>query len=428
MIKLKALVVAVVLVAFGAYGHAGDNGKDKQVKYSDEKVQSGVFPAGELFKSDKFTGRVWLKWLSEKDKVFNCPMVNVTFEPGCRNNWHKHSGGQILLVTGGKGYYQEKGKTAQMLHPGDVVKIGAEVVHWHGAAPDSWFAHIAVETNPATNKVDWQERVTEEQYKEATAAKQASSKISERAVKNHEMLLPNHQSTLKNTDPELIAVFDNFAFDEVWSHDNLDIKTRLMIILASNIACQAVSEYKVMLGAALNVGVSPVEAKEVLYQAVPYVGIAKAFDFISATNEVMTARGIKLPLEPQGTTTPENRQEKGLALQKEIFGDRIDKMYQESPADLIHIQKYLSANCFGDYYTRSGLDIKTRELLTFAILLSLGGCEPQLKGHIAGNEKVGNGRKVLLNAVTQLLPYVGYPRTLNAIKCINEVLPVPPAL
>jgi 4-carboxymuconolactone decarboxylase len=112
-----------------------------------------------------------------------------------------------------------------------------------------------------------------------------------------------------------------------------------------------------------------------------------------------------------------------LALQKEIFGNMIDKMYQESPANQIHIQKYLSANCFGDYYTRKGLDIKTRELLTFSMILSLGGCEPQLKGHIQGNLNVGNDKEVLLSVVTQLLPYVGYPRTLNAIRCLNEEVP-----
>ena len=244
--------------------------------------------------------------------------------------------------------------------------------------------------------------------------------ISETAQKNHEELFPNHKSTLKVTDPEFIEVFDNFAFDEVLSYGSLDAKTRLMVILASLIAQQTLSEYKVMLGGALNVGVTPVEVKEIVYQSVPYVGIAKAFDFIHATNEILENRGINLPLEGQSTTSAETRLEKGLALQKEIFGDMIDKMYQESPANQIHIQKYLSANCFGDYYTRKGLDIKTRELLTFSMILSLGGCEPQLKGHIQGNLNVGNDKEVLLSVVTQLLPYVGYPRTLNAIRCINE--------
>jgi 4-carboxymuconolactone decarboxylase len=245
--------------------------------------------------------------------------------------------------------------------------------------------------------------------------------ISEAARKNHEELFPNHQSTLRVTDPEFIEVFDNFAFDEVLSHGNLDTKTRLMVILASLIAQQTLSEFKVTLGGALNIGVTPVEAKEIVYQSVPYVGIAKAFDFIHATNEMLESRGVKLPLEGQSTTTAETRFQKGLALSRSIFGQAIDDMYEQSPENQIHIQKYLSANCFGDYYTRRGLDIKMRELLTFSMLLSLGGCEPQLKGHIKGNLNVGNDKEVLLGTVTQLLPYLGYPRALNAIRCINEV-------
>ena len=137
----------------------------------------------------------------------------------------------------------------------------------------------------------------------------------------------------------------------------------------------------------------------------------------------MQSKGIKVPLETQSTTTPETRYEKGLGVQKEIFGEMIDKMYQESPVNQIHIQKYLSANCFGDYYTRKGLDIKTRELLTLSMLIALGGTEPQIKGHIQGNVNVGNDKGTLLSLMTQLLPYVGYQRTMNAIRCLNEVIP-----
>jgi 4-carboxymuconolactone decarboxylase len=236
-------------------------------------------------------------------------------------------------------------------------------------------------------------------------------------------LFPNYESTLKITDPELIEVFDNFAFDEVISYGVLDTKTRLIVILGSLIASQTLSEYKMMLQDALNVGVTPIEIKEVVYQSIPYVGIAKALDFIHITNEIFESKGIKQPLEGQSTTSPETRYEKGLKIQKSIFGEMIDKMYTESPENQIHIQKYLSANCFGDYYTRKGLDLKTRELLTFSIILSLGGCESQLKGHIQGNENVGNDKEILLSTVTQLLPYIGYPRTLNAINCLNEVIP-----
>jgi 4-carboxymuconolactone decarboxylase len=245
--------------------------------------------------------------------------------------------------------------------------------------------------------------------------------ISERAQQNYDELFPGHISTLKASDPELIENFDNFAFDEVLRYGSLDAKTRLMVQLASLIACQAMSEYRVMLGAALTVGVTPVEVKEIVYQAVPYVGMAKVFDFIHATNDALIDRGIELPLEGQSTTTPETRVDKGLAAEKQIIGaEVVEQLYASAPDDELHIQRLLSANCFGDHYTRTGVDVRTRELLTFAMLVSLGGCEPQAKGHVAANLNVGNDREVLLSVVTQLLPFIGYPRTLNALRVIDE--------
>jgi 4-carboxymuconolactone decarboxylase len=246
----------------------------------------------------------------------------------------------------------------------------------------------------------------------------------EQARQNHDKLFPGHVSTLAATDPELIEYFDNFAFDEVLRYGTLDTRTRLMVQLAALIACQGLSEYRVMLGAALSVGVTPVEAKEIVYQAVPYVGMGKVFDFLHATNDVLTARGVQLPLEGQSTTTPQTREEKGRAVQKAIVGaDRVDAMYANAPDDEIHLQHYLSANCFGDHYTRTGLDTPTRELLTFAMLISLGGCEPQAKGHVAANLNVGNDRQTLLSVATQLLSFIGYPRTLNAVRLIDEIVP-----
>jgi 4-carboxymuconolactone decarboxylase len=244
--------------------------------------------------------------------------------------------------------------------------------------------------------------------------------ITEEARRNHDALFPDHTSTLARTDPELVEIFDNWAFDEVLREGTLDVRTRLMVQLATLIACQAVNEYRVMLGGALNVGVTPVEAREIVYQSVPYVGMARTFDFLHVTNEVLQARGFALPLEGQATTNADTRFEEGLALQKRIFGERIDEMYARSPKDLLHIQRHLSANCFGDHLTRTGLDVKTRELLTLAMLASLGGCEPQLAGHVAGNLAVGNDRRTLVDAVTQLLPFIGYPRTLNALRVIDE--------
>lgn len=113
-----------------------------------------------------FSGRSWRKPMIA-DESLNVPISNITFEPGCRNNWHSHTGGQILIATGGAGYYQERGKAARRLKAGDVVEIPANVEHWHGAAPDSWFSHLSVECNAQTNKNTWLEPVSGEEYRKA---------------------------------------------------------------------------------------------------------------------------------------------------------------------------------------------------------------------------------------------------------------------
>src|SRR5580693_10046979 len=144
--------------------------------------------------------------------------------------------------------------------------------------------------------------------------------IGETARQNHDELFPDHVSTLAVTDPELIEVFDNFAFDAALAADGLDTRTRLMVQLAALIGCQALSEYRVMLGAALTAGVTPVEAREIVYQAVPYAGMGKVFDFLHATNDILTERGVTLPLDGQSTTTPGTRAEHGRAVQEQIVG------------------------------------------------------------------------------------------------------------
>lgn len=131
---------------------------------SNHLTEGVIFPKGDKITNNYFIGTAWLEMIVPLDSTFNCSIGNVTFEPGARNNWHKHPGGQILLVTGGTGYYQEEGKPVEILHEGDVVKIDPDVKHWHGATPDSWFAHIAISTNVQKGDTEWLEPVTDEQY------------------------------------------------------------------------------------------------------------------------------------------------------------------------------------------------------------------------------------------------------------------------
>lgn len=152
---MKKLLMLLVLTIFITGGN---------LAMSQELEQP--FKKGDINPYNKFfTGTTYLTRLSENDSIWNSSIANVTFEPKARTNWHKHSGGQILLVTAGEGRYQEKGKQIQILKKGDVVRIPLNVEHWHGAAPDSWFSHISIETNLPNNETTWLEPVSDKEYK-----------------------------------------------------------------------------------------------------------------------------------------------------------------------------------------------------------------------------------------------------------------------
>ena len=245
-------------------------------------------------------------------------------------------------------------------------------------------------------------------------------KISKNAHDYHEKMFPGYKSKLLETDPEFITFFDNFAFDEVVNHDDLDDKTRFIAILSTLLGSQAIDEFKAMLTAAYNFGVTPVEMKEIVYQGTAYLGIGRVFPFLHAVNDFCENNGIALPLEPQGTTTPENRLEKGIQAQVDLIGDHMKDFYKSGPEESRHINEWLASNCFGDYYTRKGLDGKQREMITLCFLAAQGGCEPQLTSHAATNMRIGNDKAFLIKVISQNLPFIGYPRTLNALRCIND--------
>lgn len=243
--------------------------------------------------------------------------------------------------------------------------------------------------------------------------------ISKFAREYHAKMFPEQKEIMQGNDPELIERYENFAYDSVINQDDLDGRTRLMANLAITIGCQGIDEFKVLVPAALNFEVTPVEIKEIVYQAVAYLGIARVFPFLTAVNEIFEARGIKMPLEPQATTTMETRLSAGIQAQVDIFGEGMRDFWQSGPEETRHINKWLAENCFGDFYTRKGLDLKQREMITFCFLAAQGGCEPQLTSHAAANMRIGNDKAFLIKIVTQCLPYIGYPRTLNALRCVN---------
>ena len=232
--------------------------------------------------------------------------------------------------------------------------------------------------------------------------------------------MKNIVSKYKNTDPEFAKVIENFACDEVINNDDLDDRTRMMAVLSALVGSQSTDAFKEMLGCTLDSGVAPVEVKEIVYQATAYLGLGRVFPFLKCVNDELTERGIALPLDGQATTNPTDRLEKGEQTQVDIFGDHMRGFSQSGPEESRHINKWLSDNCFGDYYTRGGLDYKEREMITFCFLAAQGGCEPQLTSHAAANLRIGNDKAFLIKIISQCLPYIGYPRSLNTLRCVNE--------
>lgn len=224
----------------------------------------------------------------------------------------------------------------------------------------------------------------------------------------------------KDTDPEFLDIIENFSLEEVPSVSGLTDKERMLCILSVLIGVRGIGEFEQIVHVSLDMNIDPVAIKEVIYQATAYLGIGRTYDYLVKTNEVMKERGIALPLPSQSTTNKETRFEKGLDKQVELFGEAM-RDRQKNGGLRKNINRWLADNCFGDYYTRTGLNDQEREMITFCFILSQGGCENQLRGHTKGNLGVGNDKEKLYQVVEQCMPYIGYPRSLNALSIIDEV-------
>lgn len=227
---------------------------------------------------------------------------------------------------------------------------------------------------------------------------------------------------LLEEDPELKDIVLNYIYGDVYHYGNLDKKLRQLVLIVIDTTNHTLKTLQEHVIGAININVDPIVIKEAVYQCTPYIGLSKVIDSLEVINQVFKDKGIPLPLDLQATVVRETRFKKGFDCQGKIFGFKnIKANHDNAPNELKHIQSYLSEFCFGDFYTRKGLDLNMHELLTMVILTTLGGCENQLRAHIIGNINIGNSRELLLETITQCQPYIGFPRTLNAINIINEV-------
>lgn len=225
------------------------------------------------------------------------------------------------------------------------------------------------------------------------------------------------------TDPEIMDILQKYIFGEVFRTGDLDIKTREMITCVCLATMQQLPQLKGHTGAALNVGVTPIELREAVYQCAPIIGFPKVLNAMTAVNEAFTERGIKVPLETQTTVTEENRYEKGHEIQYPLYGDRMKEAMKDVPGGMGEkVARFLTEVHFGDFQTRNGLDTQTRELLTYCVLTVIGA-EPQLHAHLRANLKAGNSKERVTAAVIQCMPYIGFPAALKALNIIKDFLP-----
>lgn len=227
---------------------------------------------------------------------------------------------------------------------------------------------------------------------------------------------------IQKNDPEFHEIFRNFAYGEVFEYSTLTQKESILVTLASLIACQSPKAFKKILLSALDMDITPEEVEELLYQSVAYVGFGRAHNFFGVVIKVFEKKGIEMPLENRANTNADNRHEKGREIQDRYFGaETIQKMNDNAPEGQKHFNSFIEGFCFGELYSRDRLDDSQRELISFTFIATLGGCESQLRCHVRGNLNVGNDKEKLISAMTVILPYIGFPRTLNALAVVNEI-------
>lgn len=237
---------------------------------------------------------------------------------------------------------------------------------------------------------------------------------------NYRTLFGSEALTGQGTDPEMMDILQKFIFGEVFQTGKLTMKQREMITCITLATMQTLPQLKAHAGAALNVGVTPEELREVMYLTAPFIGFPKMLNAVATVNEVLKERGIPLPLEKQGTVTEDTRHVTGKAIQDQLYPGGITSVMEGLPDGMgKDVERFLTDYFFGEIYSRGAIDLQTRELLGYCVLTTLEA-ESQLQSHYHGNINVGNAPETLTAAVIQCLPYIGFPAAIKALRIIKQ--------
>lgn len=245
----------------------------------------------------------------------------------------------------------------------------------------------------------------------------------ERTEQKMQELFHSHAAGDEGTDGEFMQILQGYIFGDVCYTGSLDNRLRELVTVTVLTALGTLPQLKAHVQASLNAGCTPVEIREAIYQCAPFIGFPKTLNAISTMNEVFAENGIELPLPSQKTLTGENEDEryrKGLKIQDSLYGTEIADRYAWLPGEFAQaVPRFLTELYFGDFKTRTGLDGKTRELLSVVLLAALGGAEVQLKSHAEGALEAGSTREEVVCALVHASGYMGIPRLFNALNVIR---------
>ena len=248
-------------------------------------------------------------------------------------------------------------------------------------------------------------------------------KRKERTEQKMQELFHSHAAGDEGTDGEFMQILQGYIFGDVCYTGSLDNRLRELVTVTVLTALGTLPQLKAHVQASLNAGCTPVEIREAIYQCAPFIGFPKTLNAISTMNEVFAENGIELPLPSQKTLTGENEDEryrKGLKIQDSLYGTEIADRYAWLPGEFAQaVPRFLTELYFGDFKTRTGLDGKTRELLSVVLLAALGGAEVQLKSHAEGALEAGSTREEVVCALVHASGYMGIPRLFNALNVIR---------
>jgi 4-carboxymuconolactone decarboxylase len=349
-----------------------------------------IFPLGEKAKNVNHTGDVWLSELNKPDSIVNSQISLAVFAANAKLNWHTHSGGQVLLITDGMGYYQEKGKPVQTVHKGDVVKCLPDVEHWHGSTPKNGVTYIAVSPK---SKTTWLHPVSDDEYR-----------------------------NIKSSVSILRTMMNKPNIDQ-----NLSVKQQSIVRISAVTGKGDLSRLKTELNAGLDAGLTINQIREAIVHVYAYAGFPRSLRGLQTLMSVLDERKAKGINDEKGAEASpirdgRSKYERGKAILEELTGVPETGSKTGYAAFAPEIEVFLKEHLFADIFERDVLTYAERELVTVSVLSGIGGVEPMLRSHLNICLNVGLSPAQLQQFVMLIKAVAGKEEATSAQSVLDEVL------